>query len=182
MVHRIVAKRYAQALFNAAQDAKVLDKMETDLPLVTATLDANPELKMVLNHPVISAADKKIVIGKLFTGKVSDMLVNFMMLIVEKNREGLLDGIREIFGELLMEYRGQVRAEVFTAFELPESMKATLTQKLSAFTGKTVELSEVVDPALIGGVRVRMGDRVLDGSVHSGLARMKETLLAVKVR
>jgi F-type H+-transporting ATPase subunit delta len=182
VIHRIVANRYAQALFAASRDAGLLDRIEADFPVILGAYESNPELKNFLEHPAIGAQDKKDVLARIFKGKVHDNFLTFLYVLVDKNRENQIEAVQEIFEEMLVAHRGQVRAVVQTAYELPADVKQQLSKHLSTLTGKQVDIQEIVDPALLGGVYVRMGDRVLDGTVRSGLARMKETLLSAKVR
>lgn len=186
MLRGAVAGRYAEALYEIASREKVLpkyksmvDRVEEELKAVKEVIEGNRDLQQLLYHPRITAEDKKEVLGKLFKGRVSDITINFLALLVDRRREAF-------FGDIVAEYirlanagRNIVAAQVASAVDLNDKEKGELNQVLSKLTGKKVRSTYVVDPSLIGGVVVRIGDKVIDGSIRTRLATLKERLKAI---
>jgi F-type H+-transporting ATPase subunit delta len=115
---------------------------------------------------------------KLLAGWVGPVVVEFLELLLKKGRFGLLHAAAERYRELLEEERGIVRAKAVTAVRLTDLERVKLVEKLQIVTGKTVLMSETVDPAVLGGVLVQVGGKIIDGSVRSALRDLREALLA----
>jgi F-type H+-transporting ATPase subunit delta len=172
-----VAKRYARALFAAAKKAGIVESVEADLGLVLHVARASGPFRAFLYSPTTSK-DKKIeVLGKALSDRVTAMTMSFLRLVIDKGREDGLELIQHAFTELRRDDEGVIHADVTSSEPLDETQKRRLIEKLTRSSGKTIEPEYHVDPALIGGVKVALGNYVLDGTVEGSLARMRETLL-----
>ena len=129
-----------------------------------------------LNH-----MKKKELLQKVFGEKIEPVLLNFFFLLLDRNRIENVRDIGEVFAEIVEEEMGIVRARVVTAVTLPDDLAAALEARLAAFTGKKIILETKVDPAVIGGVCVSMGDRVLDGTVRTNLDLLGKALGEARV-
>lgn len=177
MIERRIVRRYAAALFGAASKADVVDAVESDLGLVGYTIESSPALWDAMVSPIIPASTKRKILGDIFGGKVQEITLAYLGLLVDKRREEALKVTESEYVLLANEARGIVEAEVTSATALDEDQAARLVSKLSATTGKKIELSSKVDPSVIGGVLVRIGDTVIDGSVRGQLAALRQKLL-----
>ena len=181
MLKRSIGSRYARALFALMKDGGTLDAAEKDVPEVVRIIEGEEDLKSFLSHPGIGKPDKKDVLDKLFKGKVDNAVFDFLNLLVDKHREEYLPIIKEEFDELLLEHQGRRICKVTSAFELSADIRKLIVEGLSKTTGKKIEIEEIVDLSLIGGIKVQIGDKVFDGSLKSGLENMREVLLSAKV-
>ncbi len=186
MLKGAVAGRYAEALYEIASKGKavpkhksMVDSIEAELKAVDAVFKENTDLLNLLYHPQITADDKKNVLDKLFKGKISNITGNFLALLVDRRRESFFGDIVEEFVRLANVDRNIVTAQVATAVELNNDEKRDLNKILARLTGKKVQTSYTVDPSLIGGVVVRMGDKIIDGSIRTRLVDLKERLKAI---
>lgn len=179
MLRGAVAGRYAEALYDIASKQNLVDTIEAELKAVEVILAENNDLQKVLYHPQITAADKKELLNKLFKGKVSDVTGNFLALLVDRRREAFFGDIVAEFVSLANVVRNIVAAQVASAVELNDKEKGNMDQILAKLTGKKVQTSYAVDPSLIGGVVVRIGDKIIDGSIKTRMATLKERLKAI---
>jgi len=179
MLRGAVAGRYAEALYDIASKQKMVDKIEAELKAVEAVIEENADLQKILYHPQITAKDKKELLDLLLKGKVSETTGNFLALLVDRRREAFFGDIVAEFVNLANAARNIVAARVTSAVELNDREKGKLDQILGRLTGKKVQTSYAVDPSLIGGVVVRMGDKIIDGSIKTRLATLKERLKAI---
>ncbi len=186
MLRGAVAGRYAEALYEIASKEKVLpkyknmaDRIEAELKAIETVFNENEKLQQLLYHPRITAEDKKDVLEKLFEGKISKITSNFLALLIDRRREAFFSDIVNEYVKLANAGRNIVAAQVASAVELNDKEKGKLGQALDRLTGKKVRTSYVVDPSLIGGIVVRMGDKVIDGSIKTRLATLKERLKAI---
>lgn len=182
MLENAVARRYAQAFFTIAQEKQIVDKLEEELKAVVSVIEENSDLKKVLNHQLISPEEKKAILDQIFSGEVSELTLNLLDVVTEKYRAPYIPAIYEEFVAYANETRNMADAHVKSAFELTEADLETVKSKLAKITGKTIRLKSETDPTLIGGVMVRIGDKVIDGSVAARLARLKENLLQTEVK
>jgi F-type H+-transporting ATPase subunit delta len=172
-----LARRYAAALFEAARGSNTVDSVESDLGLITYSLDAAPRLREMLVHPLIPAARKKELVSEIFKGKIQDVTLDFLFLLVDKQREEIVAEVETEYVNLANDYRKIATVQVTSAVPLTADEQAQLREKLGKFTGKTVELELSENLELIGGLIVQIGDTVIDGSVKGYLAGLREKLL-----
>ena len=172
-----VAKRYAQALYASALSKKQVEKADADAAVVWEALESSAELRSFFNSPVIRAQKKAAVVQKLFTHKIDKGVLDFLLLLVEKGRENLLPEVLKAYGALRDEQLGIVVAEAKVAFKLGKAEEAQLQKSLEKLTGKEVRLHMKLDPNVIGGAVVKIGDKVYDGSIKSKLDALRKQLL-----
>ena len=176
MLNISVARRYAEAFFNIARESNKVDEYQQELELVVETIKKVENLEQYFAHLLIPVNEKKAVIDKIFAGKISPVTLNFIKMVVDKRREAYLSAITEQYIEMADEFRSIAKLDFITAVEVSKKEIQFLAEKLSASTGKKIQLRLQVDPTLIGGVRLRMGDQIIDGSVANKLQRIKEKL------
>ena len=174
MTNETVVQRYAAALFDVAKQQNSVDTVEQELKGITDVLAAHPELVSVLEHPSISIEAKKKQLTELFSERVSATVLNFLKVLFDARRQDALASVYSEFVRLVDAAQNRVKATVETAVPLTEDELNTLKNTLGA--NGAVEVSTVVNPALIGGARVRVGDRVYDYTVSSQLNRFRQTL------
>jgi F-type H+-transporting ATPase subunit delta len=171
------ARRYADAAFEIGRADGTLEGWERDLLTLRDALE-NEELRGLVQHPAIPFAEKEKVLRKVATGVAREPL-SLALLMVRRGRPGAIDAMVERFGELVRRDRGISLAEVRTALPLDDEERTAIAERLRALTGDRIEMNEVVDESLIGGVSVRIGDQLYDASVRSRLERLRARLTAV---
>jgi F-type H+-transporting ATPase subunit delta len=172
-----VALRYARALFEVAKKADAIDRIESDLGLIGHSLETMPRLAEALAHPLVPGERKKRIIAGVFSAAIDPVTLDFVCLLIDKRRSDVLAQMEGEYVNLANEYRGVTPALVTSAVPLSADERTALHAKLEVFTGKKVELTMEEDSTLIGGIMVRIGDTVIDGSVRGDLARLKDRLL-----
>jgi F-type H+-transporting ATPase subunit delta len=172
------ARRYAEAALEIGRADGTLDDWERDLAHLDELL-AHDELRRLLEHPAIAFARKEKVMQEVAGRDVSREALALLLLMVRRGRPGAIGRMIEHFGELLRRERGIALAEVRTALPLEDEQRRAVTDRLAELTGEKVEINEVVDEALIGGIAVRIGDRLYDASVRSRLERLRARMTAV---
>jgi len=180
MLSQAVSRRYARALFELAQEKGLLDQVEHELDLVMQMVNADGYLQAVMADVMISPAKKHELVERLFGGKVSPLVLNFLHVVVQKRREANLPAMYREFQDLANEAHGVVEVEVRSAVPLPAETAQNLEVKLVDRLGKRVKFRTQVAPELIGGLVVRVGDTLMDGSVRTRLRRMRERLISSK--
>ena len=165
----LIARRYALALYQEAQENGVADRIDADMDALRETLDGSRELVSLLRSPVVPRPKKEAVLGSLFEGKVDNLTMRFIRLLVEKSREELLPAVVDAYSALKDERLGVVEAHVRTAMPLGPSEMEALRFALATSSGKKVRMKMTVEPSLVGGVVVRMGDTVYDRSIRHQL-------------
>ena len=178
MIERRVVRRYATALFNAASKAGVVDSVESDLGLVSFTTETSPALMEAIRSPLVPASKKHDVLNAIFGDKVHQITLSYLMLLVDKRREDAIPLTEEEYVLLANEARGIITAEVVSAVKLSEDEENRINAKIALMTGKSVQLEKHVDPGIIGGIMVRIGDTVHDGSIKGQLKALRDRLLA----
>jgi F-type H+-transporting ATPase subunit delta len=169
-----VAIRYAKSLIDLAQEKKILEEVNKDMDLFVRTIKANPTLHAVLDNPIIYH-DKKIkILDGLFKDKVNAFSINFFNLMINKSRADILYPAAVEFISQYDIVKNITTATVVSATELSEANKKTIIAEITAATGGTVKLIAKVDPDLIGGFVLTVGDRQVDTSISSSLARLKK--------
>jgi F-type H+-transporting ATPase subunit delta len=172
-----VLSRYATALHELAARAGVVERVGTDLQALTRALAAQPELGRGLASPKLSREDKRALLMALLGG-AHDLLRRTLMLLVDKGRAAQVAGLAAAWEEVALEAAGRAIARVTSAAPLDEATRAGLLAQLQRVTGKGIVLQESVDPALLGGTRILVGSRMIDGSVQARLAALHTRLMA----
>jgi F-type H+-transporting ATPase subunit delta len=175
-----VSRRYAAALFNQAKATGTLKETSADLAHVAKALVENQAMARMIGHPLATVERKKTVLNAAFSAAVSPATLAFLSLLADKRRTDLLAGAKQEFDELLRAHNNIVSATATTAVPLTAAQLAALEKALEQRTGKDIELTTSVDPSLMGGILVRIGDTVLDGTVKGKLDRLREQLLTKK--
>ena len=179
MARRVTAaRRYAEAAFEIGRADRTLDAWERDLATIGETM-RHAELRRLLQHPAIPFAEKERVLRAVLGLGVAPPAVNLLLLMVRRGRPGAVEPMIARFSELLRRQRGVALAQVRTALPLHDGQRADVAARLRAITGLQIEMDETVDPDLIGGIAVRIGDQLYDASVRSRLERLRARLTAV---
>ncbi|MBN9080062.1 MAG: F0F1 ATP synthase subunit delta [Rhizobiales bacterium] len=175
-----MAGRYALALFELAKEQKSLDKVAGDLKSFADLVAASPDLERLVRSPVFSAEDQVKALGAVLAKiGVSGIAGNFLKLVASKRRLFAVQDMIRDFGKLVDRERGVTRAQVTVAEPLSDSQLSALKDALAGVSGgKTVNVDVKIDPAIIGGLVVKLGSRMVDGSLKTKLnsirTRMKE--------
>ena len=175
-----IARNYAETLLvlaTRAQDLRGWGKMLTD---VAKAMRENPTLRLFLESPRVSAATKSEVIGKAFTDRKPRLMLRFLQSLVQHRRQMLIPEIAEEYLNLVDAAEGRIHARVTVAKETNEADRAAIATQLSRMFGKDVVPHLTVDPSIMGGVVVHVGDTVLDGSVKKRLASLRRRMLTGK--
>ena len=178
MPRGVAAKRHAQAVFQLALERGELEKWLEDLKTIATTL-SQPQLMAILESPKVHLDEKMELIGRCLPG-VSQLALNLVYLLVGRRRLRLIDQIVSEYQRLADAYQGLEHAEVTTAIPLDEEDKQRLSERLAGLTGTRIMLSTKVDPNVIGGFVVRIGDRLIDGSTKSKLDSLRKSLVEVR--
>ncbi len=171
------AKRYATALFQAAQHEQSLDAVEKDIYNVMDLMRQNPALLDAWLSPLIGKTRKRDLLQKILGNSINSLTLSFLDLLIDKRREEVLPAIESEIRDLADTARHLVRAEAIFAVAPTPDEQTALIQSLEQRTGLHVQLVTHIDPEILGGVIVRMQDNVIDGSVRGTLERMREQLL-----
>jgi len=185
MSQRTVARRYANALYEEADAIGVLDAVDEDVTLLRDSLQANHPLSRFFENPVIPKEKKDAVLQSLLSDRVSELTLRFLRLLVRKDRETMTSAVLDQYQALRDEQRGIVDANIRVARPLDDEDRKALLDALEAKTGKSVRLHVKEEPDLLGGVVIRIGDQVMDGSVRNKLSalrdRLRDTTLSMDV-
>jgi len=179
---KLVSKTYAQALFElAVEENKTSSLLEETVGLLEV-IRTNAAFGKFMNHPKIPKEDKLAVVKNVFENRISKELVGFLITIVEKDRYTEIENILCEFIAAVKEYNNIGTAYVTTAIALENNEKQDIESRLLATTKyKTIECIYDVDKDLIGGMVIKMGDRVVDSSIRTKLDKLQRELLAIQL-
>lgn len=173
-----VARRYANALVELGIEQKNLDKLNEQLTALSRVYASSADLSSVLLNPSVKLEERRAILRAIAKRyNFEPMLLNFTLLLMDKDRFRQIPAIAEEFSRLVDVHKGNVRAEVTSASELSAAQQNELKKALAAVTGKNVLLETQLDPTLIGGAVTRVGGVVYDGSVRTQLQKMREAIL-----
>ena len=179
---KLVSKVYGDALFELALEKQSVDTLFEEAARVREVFEQNSDLMLFLTHPKISKEEKNTVVKNVFSGRVSEDMTGFLTLIVDKGRADELDAVLGYFLSVVKEYKKIGVVTVTSARALDDAQRAKMEQKLLATTDyETLEMHYGVDAALIGGVVIRIGDRVVDSSIRTKLSQMEKQLQKIQL-
>ena len=164
---------YAKALLGLADRSGKTDSIMEELDSFASAIQSLPRLRETLESPRVSAAEKARIIDKALAGKASKEFANFVKVVVSRDRAGCFPAIRNAARELVDERTNQVRATMITAEPVGDDVMQSVARRMEQVLGKKVILSPAVDPEIIGGVVVRVGDTVYDGSIRNQLNQVR---------
>ena len=176
-MYEYLDRRYAVALYKIASAKNKTEEYITDLRQIHHLINDNEELNQVINNPKISTSKKKEVFTNIFKDKIDNELLSFLLILIEKSRISELSGIILQVEKVDLEKNNQIVAEVKTVIPLNDTERTSLTDKLKAKYNKSIILKETIDESIIGGVYVRVGDDVIDGTIKNKLEEIKKLML-----
>ena len=178
MIEESLATGYAQALFEVASERGGADDIENDLEGIKKLLETNREFRDILYHPSITKTDKKDIINKTIGRQCSSKWVrNLLYILIDKRREKILDFLPDVFKGVAGQIRGVVSVKVQTAFPLTGTRRVKLKENIEKLTKKKVELETEVNKEIIGGMIIRIENKIIDGSITNRLKNLKKNLL-----
>lgn len=173
--NNVVAERYAQALFEVGQKHKQSEQFYGTLDLMQRYLQEYPDLQRVLYNPLIRPEAKKELVIQLMPN-ASQLFLNFVSMVIDNRRERLFPSIRDHFARLYNRSQHRVAARLTTAISLKPETADALQQQFKTYLEQDVLLEQRVDPALLGGAVLQLGDQVYDGSIRGRLDAMAQSL------
>ena len=179
---KLISKTYGEALFELAVEEEKTDAMLEEIEGIKQIFLENQDYLKFLNHPRISVEEKVATTENIFLGKIDKQLIGFLGIIINKGRCDSLMEILQYFLDRVKEFKGIGVAYVTTPYELKEDKKEAICKKLLATTSyKEMEMHYDVKEELLGGMQIRIGDRVVDSSIQTKLNQLQKDLLKVQI-
>ncbi|QHT63501.1 F0F1 ATP synthase subunit delta [Paenibacillus lycopersici] len=172
----VVAKRYAKALFELAQSNNAVADVEKQLKIVVDALSGDAQIRKFLALPNVEVSKKIDIIKGALSDKVSVMVLNTVELLIVRGRQGEIGSVYEAYTKVAGDALGQAHATIYTAKSLTAEEMSKVAAQFGEMIGKRIIAKQIVEPALLGGVQVRIGDRLYDGSLSGKLARLEQAL------
>jgi F-type H+-transporting ATPase subunit delta len=171
----VAQRMYARALFEAARDEGRLEPVAADLAALAAAFEEIPELRSFLRNPEVEPAGKADLLGEIAAG-ADELVRNFVRVVAEKGRAGELVEMNRDFEALLAREQNRLAVELTTAYELSDREATSIVGAIEKASGRTVDATRSVDPELIGGIVLKVGSFLADGSVRGRLERLRREL------
>lgn len=174
----IIADRYADALVEIAKGGQLtFEKISTDLGLINNTLTQSKDLNEFLTNPIVSTEDKKLIIEKVFSGEIDVLIVNFLKVLVDKNRFTVFGEVLESYNKSLDDVNNISRIKVTSAVELSKEAKSKLKKKLETKLKKNVLLDLDINSDIIAGLVIKIGDNIIDMSLKHKLEDLSRNII-----
>jgi F-type H+-transporting ATPase subunit delta len=178
MSNSMVAKRYALALFQIAKEQQLLEVVEEELRVVKEVIQYNNDLKAVLKSSKLPIAKKKEILRTAFAS-VNGYVLNTLLILIDRHREDEIIEVANQFFELANDEKGLAEADVYSTRELSEAEREAISAVFAPKVGKkSLRIENIVDSELLGGVKLRIGNRIYDGSLRGKLNRLERKLLS----
>ncbi|WP_010531585.1 F0F1 ATP synthase subunit delta [Lentibacillus jeotgali] len=173
----VVASRYAEALFQIGNEKGTLEQLASELDVLKSIFVENEKLVPFLEHPRVDNETKKQFINDVFQG-FSDDVLNTLYLLTERHRIGIVPAVTDHFTQMVNDVKGIAEAKVYTVRELSESEKEQLENTFAKrFDKQAVKLETIVDPSIIGGLKLRIGNTIYDGTISGKLKRIERRIV-----
>lgn len=170
-----VAATYAEALYQAADGKNAVGQVASDLTALAEALGADADVTRVLNNPKVDSVAKKAAVGAL-AGSASPLTINLLQVLVDRGRLEELPSVASAFADRVASAEGRLAVEVTSAIPLDDALRAKVVDRIREQTGKTPEITERVDPEIIGGLVLRVGGVVTDASVRGRLDGLRRSI------
>lgn len=174
MAEQRISARYASSLLESSIEKNLLDTVSNDVDFITSVFSVNPNLRNVIQNPVIKSELKSSILEEIFKNKIHHESMNFLLFIIKKRREDLLYNILEKFKELRDQKLGYLNVSVISAFEFSESQKVELKNRLQSIFNKQLRMTYSIDENIIGGFIVKAGDTVFNASIKHQLELLRK--------
>lgn len=174
---KLVSSRYSLALFEVGLELDKIEDFHRDLDFLAKTFENEPKLADILNHPKIGKDEKRSLIDKIFGKMLNLEVINFIYILIDKRREENIISIVKEYEKLLDAHKNRVNVKATTAIPMDDVATQNLINNLKKSLGKDINLTNVVDKKVLGGVLLEMNDALVDGTVRGQLEAMKKTLV-----
>lgn len=172
----LISKRYATALFDIAKEQGAMDTFKEQATLIRNLFSTESDYLAILGHPTVLIQEKIKMIEDAFSGQVADEFVGLLALVIKKERQAFIIEILDTFIEMAKTEAGIVQGTVISALPLKDEQLAQIKSNIEQKIGGTIELTTEVDKSLIGGMIIRVGDKVVDGSIRGQMETLKVQL------
>lgn len=179
---KLVAKRYATALFEVSKENNNVDKYQSQLQLLADIFKDEPQLRTILQHPKVTQDEKKDILSSILSKVVDQEVINFLYILIDKSRERYIEDIIHQYNELANNYNNIEKTLVVSAVSLTLEEVQVLTEKLSKAFNKNIVIENKIDPEVIGGMLVKIGDRVIDGTIKGKLTALRGQLNTITLQ
>ena len=174
------ALAYASAMLQVGSALGAASAFGEQLTVVAHAISDDPQMRVFIESPKISRENKKAVLSSALTGKVAEQVLNLLKLLIDRGRQFLVQDIADTYTELEDVAAGRVKATITSAVEMPAEQRDSLVASIQTKTGREVVATEVVDPELLAGLTIQVGDLVVDGSLRSHLHRVRQEVLQTR--
>ncbi|MDY6967608.1 MAG: ATP synthase F1 subunit delta [Spirochaetota bacterium] len=181
MAENEVSRAYAGALLEIGLEKDTLDQIEEELDFIKSIVLEDEELSLFFNSPGIPKYIKKDFVDKAFSENLSDNIISFLKVIIDNNRQSLISEINDALIEMIDKEHNRQRVEVVSSEKLEKIILEKIENTLANKLGKKIILEEVVDKDIIGGIIIKVGDLIFNGSIKKNLKEMKDILLLSKI-
>ena len=174
-----LAKVYARSLFELATDAGGTDKLmevADELEQICELAREDKKINLFLSSPIVDVKARGKALSAIFTNRITDLMLRFLLVLNNKGRLDRLESIEIAFDQLVQEAFGRIEVDVITPVAIDAELIATIKEKISTVLGKEPILHPYVDESLLGGIKLRIGDQLIDGSVQTRLRKLSEEL------
>lgn len=168
------ARRYTTALYNVAEEQDKLNGVTADIEKILRLINSNRDLELFFKSPIVSKSKKLALINEIFSGNISRLTLDFMILLITRRREFLMQGLFEDFINLRKEKEGIVDVLVKTSVPLNDEEKKNMNQKIDSYTKLKGNMTYEIDKSIIGGFVAKINDTILDASIKRQLQRLKD--------
>jgi F-type H+-transporting ATPase subunit delta len=176
------SRKYARALFEVLGDAQKARHAVQELGQVDRVISGDDtELRRLLKHPEIKGDRKAEIVQRIFGGKVDDQTLRVLTLLARRGRIDALPGLVHLLDRMVLEAEGVARAEVTTAIPMDDGQRDMVHKRIGQLVNRKIELQTKVDPSLIGGIVIKVGDRLIDGSVRYHLEKLREGMKNLRI-
>jgi F-type H+-transporting ATPase subunit delta len=178
--HSAAARAYAASLLDLANEKGGAEAVGQELAELLEALDQDPQFASFLSSPVISTTERQTILDRVLRPRVSPLLANFLGVLNQHGRLGLLGEVASAFAEMLQQQLGRIEVGVTVAQPIDASEQEAVRQQVSRALGKEASIAVSVDESIIGGIVLQVGDKRIDGSVRAQLDQLKRRMLAAK--